>query len=205
MRLYEAVEKHWDGIPEGPLHADVLDSFTRSYAFSSEQAEEGIRSLLKDGNVVHAVQLAGAMHCAVVAPDLADLLGKPQTHTERVYTILAVGDLEYAEAYCRVSSFLGTEYERQAMIALAELDLDRTIPLICERVGRGLPWFAEISVRVLERRGYDGLREYVKKLSDDARYVLGERLGFYDYLAGNVLSAMELLALHELCGVSGVN
>lgn len=202
MSLYGAAERYWDGVPEGPLHVDVLKEFVDTHVFSDTEKEAGVRDFLERGDVLHAAQFASVFRCVSLGSELADLLVEDQSHVERVYTMLAVGDLEYAPAYDRVEAFLDTEYERQALIVLAQLDLDRTMPLLAERADKCVgPWLTEISARVIETQGYGGFRAYIKQFSEKGKQLLGERIEFYNALTRNVLSEVEVLALKGLCGV----
>jgi len=192
--LSDAVELYLGSVPYNtPVHADELQFMGDHLRHSLNDVEGGLRELLDGGNVILAAQLAGAFNCSEVGDDLQDLLCGDQTSVERTYTLLSLGDMHHNPSYDAVQEFVGTEYEHEALIAMAQIDGKRTAPLIRERLGTDgfRRTFDCVLIDVIESEGYEGVHAYASQLGEEGKRKIAERIEHCNGVAEPSLSTIE--------------
>ncbi len=119
----------------------------------------------------HAVaQVAAEVGLTSIAPKIAEKLTRATTSADQIYFMLALSDLGHVEAVPDIEKRVGTEFNHQALIALARLDVERATSYLHDQAREyvaGNPLQSqpfEMTLKVvflecLEDQGLDAARE----------------------------------------------
>ncbi len=104
-----------------PSKEEAITIITQEYLSSEEKRNYGI----------HA---CGKLGLKEFAPKLMQFLGDSLPERDIEATILALGDLEHEPAYSALETYVRTEQNHQALIALSNIDFEKTAKYLNEQI-----------------------------------------------------------------------
>jgi len=121
--------------------ADKLDALSKTYNNSDEQKKSELRDMVitdylsSENKKTYGIYICGALELNEAAPKLMQVLkDSSETKQDLEAAMLALGDIKHAPAYSLIEKYVGSEHNHQALIALSNIDFQRTASYILDEV-----------------------------------------------------------------------
>ena len=163
--------------------ADKLAELEKIYCSSDEQSKAELRravinDYLCSEKANYGIHICGALRLKEAAPNLMSLLEDSTPKQDIEAAILALGDIGHEPAYFLIERYV-SEHNHQALIALSNIDFQRTVPYINQLIGENSFFLTLecIFADMLERYGAETTLENLRYLKTDnpekRRFILG--------------------------------